>query len=103
MINPLVASEAIDELLKNGNIPGAIIQIYVEKMGPYVFYGLIFMGVFGAFYMRRQSIVPLIIMTLILFTSLLPVIPTPALGLVLAIIGMGIGGIFYMMLVRGRR
>jgi hypothetical protein len=103
MIESLIASDAIDNLLANGNIPGAIVQIYIEKIGSYAFYGLIFLGLFGAFYLRRQSIIPLIAVCLILFASLLPIIPTPALGLILAIIGIGIGGIFYMIFVRGRQ
>ena len=103
MIKTLIASDAIDTLLANGNIPGAIVQIYIETIGPYAFYGLLFLGLFGSFYLRRQSVIPLIIVTLILFASLLPIIPTPALGLILAIIGLGIGGIFYMLFVRGRQ
>ena len=103
MINQLITSDTIDNLLANGNLPGAIIQIYIEKIGPYAFYGIIFLGLFGAFYLRRQSVIPLIILTLILFASLLPIIPTPAIGLILAIIGLGIGGIFYMIFMRGRQ
>ena len=95
-----IASQAIDDLLAQGNYGGAINQIYIGVVGEYIYYGLLFLGLFGSLYLRRQSIIPIVILGIIIFSAIRPIIPTPIMGLALAIMGIGVGTIFYLLFVR---
>jgi len=98
----IIASEAVDQLLSNGDYIGAVKQIYVEVMGPYVFYGILLLSVFGAYYIRKQSIIPVIIISILLFGMLIDTIPTPLIGLSLIIMALGIAGLLYLLFMRER-
>jgi len=99
----LIASEAVDQLLSDGDYLGAIKQIYIEVMGPHVFYGILLLSIFGAYYIRKQSIIPVIIISILLFGMLITTIPTPLIGLVLVIMSLGIAGLLYTLFMRERR
>ena len=101
MINQL-ASAAVDQLLANRQILEAVTTIFTEVMGPYVFYGMILLGIFGVAYIRSQYLTPVILLGFLLFMAIQISIPTPAIQFGLVIIALGIGGIFYILFV-GRR
>lgn len=95
-----VASEAVDSLLESGNYVGAITQIFVEAMGAPIFYGLVFLGLAAALYIRYQSILPVFILGLILFGVFRLIIPTNVIGLVLALMSIAAGVLLYSLFMR---
>jgi len=95
-----VASEAIDTLLQNGNYVGAIIQIFTEKLGAPIFFGVIFLGLSTVMYIRYQSIIPVAILTILLFGVLSPIIPTNVIGLVLVLVSLAAGTLLYSLFIR---
>lgn len=90
-------------LLAERKFVEAVVQIYTEVMGPYVFYGILFITVFGVAYIRTQLLIPVILLAFLLFSVLQPNIPTPSIQLGLVLMALGIGGIFYMLFVGRRR
>lgn len=96
----LVASDAIDTMLENGNYIGAIIQIFTEKMGTPLFFGLIFLGLSTVLYIRYQSIIPLAILAILMFSAFRPIIPTHIIGLVLTLTSLAVGVLLYQLFIR---
>ena len=102
MINQ-VASAAVDQLLADRQILEAVTTIFTETMGPYVFYGVILLAIFGVAYIRSQYLTPIILLGFLLFAALQTSVPTPAIKFGLVIIALGIGGIFYILFVGRQR
>ncbi len=101
MINWIfVASEAVDTLLENNNYVGAIILIFTETMGATMFYGLIFLGLSTALYIRYQSIIPITILAILLFAAFRPVIPTSSMGGILLLMSLAVGILLYQVFIR---
>ena len=96
------ASAAIDQLLEERKIIDAILMIFYEVMGPFVFWGIILITMFGIAYINTQLIIPVIFLVFLLFTVISPNIPTPAMQFALAIIALGIGSVLFMLLVKRR-
>ena len=97
-----VASATIDQLLEERKIIDAILMIFYEAMGPYIFWGIILITMFGVAYINTQLIIPVILLAFLLFTVIAPNIPTPAMQFSLAIIALGVGSILYILLVKRR-
>lgn len=102
MIN-MVASAAVDQLLADRKILEAVTMIFTEVMGPYVFYGILLLGIFGVAYIRSQYLTPVILLGFLLFAVKQVNVPTPAIKFGLVIIALGVGGIFYILFVGRQR
>ena len=100
MTNPiLIASNQIDQLFTEGKILEAFIAIYTEATGPYIFPALVLLTLFGVAYIRTQSIIPIALLTMLLFSTLIYTIPTPAIRLALLIMALAIGSIFFLVFI----
>lgn len=95
-----VASEVIDTMLDNGNYMGALTQIFTEKMGTPLFFGLIFLGLSTALYIRYQSIIPVGILAILLFGVFRPIIPANVMGLVMVLMSLAGGVLLYSLFIR---
>ena len=85
----------VDTLITNRNYLGAIVQIYYEAVGPYLFWTFFLLPIFGTYYIRKQSLIPVVILTMLIFAIIQPVIPAPAFGLAGILIVIGIAVILY--------
>ena len=97
-----VASAAIDQLLEERKIIDAILLIFYDAMGPSIFWGIILITIFGVAYINTQLIIPVILLAFLLFATIAPNIPLPAMQFALAIIALGVGSILYILLVKRR-
>lgn len=95
-----IASAAVDTMLENGNYVGALTQIFTEKMGTPLFFGMIFLGLSTVLYIRYQSIIPVTILAILLFGVFRPIIPTNVMGLVLVLMSLAGGVLLYSLFIR---
>ena len=100
MINPTTtASELVDQLFTDGKILEAFIAIYTEATGPYIFPAIVLLTLFGVAYIRTQSIIPIALLAMLLFSTLIIAIPTPAIRLTLLIMALAIGSILFLVFI----
>ena len=97
-----VASTTIDQLLEQRKIIDAVLLIFYETMGPYIFWGIVLVTMFGVAYINTQLMIPVILLAFLLFATIAPNIPPQAMQFGLAIIALGVGSIFYLLLVKRR-
>jgi len=95
--------DPVETKMEEGDYIGALIYIFTSNMGDYLFFGILFLSIMGAFVIRYQSIIPVFIFGLLIFGLFITVIPAPILGLILAIMAIAGGSLLYMLFVREKK
>ena len=103
MINNLIYSQIIDQLIEDGKYLQALQQIYIESTGIVVISSIILFTLGSVLYIRYQSIVPATFFGIIAFLLIGPKIPGDIYGLILVLITLGIASIIYWLFIRERR
>ena len=103
MINNYIFQKTVEDLLNERDYVGAIGKIYSNVMGPYTLPIVILIAIFGVYYTRKQSIIPVIILSVILFALIMENIPPQIMGFGLIIIAIGIGVLLYQLFTRERQ
>ena len=103
MINNYIFQKTVEDLLNERDYVGAIGKIYSNVMGPYTLPIVILIAIFGVYYTRKQSIIPVIILSVILFALIMENIPPQIMGFGLIIMAIGIGVLLYQLFTRERQ
>ena len=91
----IVESQLVDSLINSGNYLGAIVQIYYEVTGPYLFWVFFLLPIFGSYYIRKQSIIPISLIVGLIYVLIQKHIPAPAFNLVGVFIVISVAVILY--------
>jgi len=94
--------DTVAGLVANNNYIGAAFLGFFDSMGQYVFYGLVFMTLTGAFVIRYQSYIPVLVFGLIGFGLFQTIIPAPVMGIVIGLIVIVGGTVIFRLFVRDR-
>lgn len=94
--------DTVADLMANNDYLGAAFLGFTISMGQYVFYGLVFMTLTGAFVIRYQSFIPVLVFGLIGFAIFQTIIPAPVMGIVVGLMVLVGGTVIFRLFVRDR-
>ena len=99
MINQFIQQD-IEELLKDFKLFDAALAGWTQVTPTNVFFGIIIIAFMGAFVIRYQSFVPIVIFALLGFTLFQTIVPAPIFGVLLGLICLVGGSVLFRLFVR---